>query len=176
MRYIAFILLIYSLTSYSQDTIYFADSSWAVVFSDSINLANGYPRQEALRYQSVHYDTTNDIFYHLINKVSEKGLEESDSLWVPMMWTNVDDTLWYNETPYRTIQAHYTASHWTPDIVPALFLEISLEECPDWVQPAGAHDAYNIGDCVTFNGQEYESLINANVWSPAVYPAGWALK
>lgn len=42
-----------------------------------------------------------------------------------------------------------------------------------WVQPTGAHDAYNIGDKVTFNGHLWESLIDANVWSPTVYPAGW---
>jgi hypothetical protein len=30
-----------------------------------------------------------------------------------------------------------------------------------------------IGDKVSFEGKNYESLINNNVWSPAVYPAGW---
>ena len=44
---------------------------------------------------------------------------------------------------------------------------------PEWKQPLGAHDAYKTGDRVTFNGKVYESVINANVWSPAVYPAGW---
>lgn len=44
---------------------------------------------------------------------------------------------------------------------------------PAWVQPTGAHDAYQIGDKVTFNGRLWESLINANVWSPTAYPAGW---
>lgn len=44
-----------------------------------------------------------------------------------------------------------------------------------WVQPVGSEDAYNIGDQVTFEGQVWESVINANTWSPTVYPAGWAL-
>lgn len=43
----------------------------------------------------------------------------------------------------------------------------------DFVQPTGAHDAYQIGDKVRYNGQTYESLINGNVWAPDVYPAGW---
>lgn len=43
----------------------------------------------------------------------------------------------------------------------------------DFVQPTGAHDAYQIGDKVRYNGQIYESLINGNVWAPDVYPAGW---
>lgn len=43
----------------------------------------------------------------------------------------------------------------------------------NWKQPTGGHDAYNIGDRVTFEGKVYESLINANTWSPSAYPAGW---
>lgn len=46
-------------------------------------------------------------------------------------------------------------------------------DIPDWVQPTGAHDAYNTGDKVRFKGDVYESLIDGNVWSPEVYPAGW---
>ena len=32
---------------------------------------------------------------------------------------------------------------------------------------------YNIGDIVSYNGKLYKSIINANVWAPDVYPAGW---
>ena len=49
------------------------------------------------------------------------------------------------------------------------------EEYPDWVQPTGAHDAYNIGDIVKYNGKLYQSTINGNVWAPEAYPAGWTL-
>lgn len=64
-----------------------------------------------------------------------------------------------------------------PPATPALWAVVQEgPDCPDWVQPTGAHDAYNIGDCVTFEGQQYVSKINANVWSPAVYPAGWELQ
>ena len=50
------------------------------------------------------------------------------------------------------------------------------EVIPVWVQPTGAHDAYQIGDKVHYPGENdpvYESLINGNVWSPDAYPAGW---
>ena len=47
------------------------------------------------------------------------------------------------------------------------------ETIPDFVPPTGAHDAYNIGDKVKFEGKIYESLINNNVWSPTAYPLGW---
>lgn len=43
----------------------------------------------------------------------------------------------------------------------------------EFVQPTGAHDAYNLGDRVSYNGKVYESVINGNVWSPDVYPDGW---
>ena len=46
-------------------------------------------------------------------------------------------------------------------------------EIPDWVQPTGAHDAYNVGDRVRYQGKIWESTINGNVWAPDVYPAGW---
>lgn len=51
--------------------------------------------------------------------------------------------------------------------------EPSEEEYPAFVQPTGAHDAYHLGDRVSYNGKNYESLIEGNVWAPDVYPAGW---
>ena len=49
----------------------------------------------------------------------------------------------------------------------------STETIPDFVQPTGAHDAYKKGDKVKFEGKVYESLIDANTYSPSAYPAGW---
>ena len=43
----------------------------------------------------------------------------------------------------------------------------------EFVQPSGAHDAYNVGDRVSYHEKVYESVIDGNVWSPDVYPAGW---
>lgn len=47
------------------------------------------------------------------------------------------------------------------------------EEWLEWVQPTGAHDAYNTGDKVSFNGKHYTSKIDGNTWSPEAYPDGW---
>ena len=47
------------------------------------------------------------------------------------------------------------------------------EEWPEWVQPTGAHDAFGMGDKVTYNGKHYVSKIAGNVWSPDAYPQGW---
>ena len=45
-----------------------------------------------------------------------------------------------------------------------------------FVQPTGAHDAYRLGEKVTVDGTVYVSVIDFNVWSPEVYPAGWAVE
>ena len=76
---------------------------------------------------------------------------------------------------YKVVQAHTSQSDWTPDSVPSLYEAFGLDEqgYPIWAQPSGAHDAYDTGDIVNYNGVLYRSLINGNVWSPDVYPAGW---
>ena len=50
-----------------------------------------------------------------------------------------------------------------------------VEEYPEYVQPTGAHDSYNTGDKITYNGKKYVCKMNGCVWSPDVYPAGWEL-
>lgn len=85
----------------------------------------------------------------------------------------VDERCRYDGKLYRVVQAHTSQDDWTPDKVPALFAEVSLDEWPQWKQPTGSSDAYNKGDKVTYNNQHYISLIDGNVWSPAAYPAGW---
>jgi len=98
-------------------------------------------------------------------------------------WSDLDDgtiletgdMLAHDGQLYRIVQGHNKQSDWPPDTTAALFTKAVPENViPEWVQPQGAHDAYQIGDKVTFNGHIWESKINANVWSPSVYPAGWA--
>ena len=76
---------------------------------------------------------------------------------------------------YRVIQAHTSQEDWTPDATPALYTPIGLnpQGYPKWSRPTGAHDAYNTGDIVDYNGTLYKSLIDGNVWSPEEYPAEW---
>ena len=76
---------------------------------------------------------------------------------------------------YRVVQAHISQVDWLPKNTPSLYVAIGLDNDghPVWSQPTGAHDAYNMGDIVNYNGELYESLINGNVYSPEAYPAGW---
>lgn len=76
---------------------------------------------------------------------------------------------------YQVLQDHTSAEEWTPDTATSLYKKIGITEdgYPEWVQPLGASDAYNIGDIVSFNGTLYKSTIDGNVWSPDAYPTGW---
>ena len=76
---------------------------------------------------------------------------------------------------YKVVQAHTSQADWKPDMTPALYVAIGLDEkgYPVWSQPTGAHDAYNKGDIVDYNGTLYQSLIDGNIWSPEAYPTGW---
>lgn len=85
----------------------------------------------------------------------------------------------YGEELFRCEQAHTSQADWTPDATPALWTEVAEPgTIPVWRQPTGAQDAYAKGDRVhypTADDPVYESLIDANVYSPEAYPAGWEM-
>lgn len=93
-------------------------------------------------------------------------------VWSENITVSVNDRYQYNNKLYKCVQAHTTQADWTPDVTPALWVEVSLDEFPDWKQPAGAHDAYAKGDKVKHNDKKWESTADANVWEPGVY--GWS--
>lgn len=78
----------------------------------------------------------------------------------------------YEGKLYRCVQAHTSQEGWEPPNVPALWVRTAAEgEIPDWVQPTGAHDAYNKGDKVRYEGKVWVSTMDANTYAPGVY--GW---
>lgn len=88
----------------------------------------------------------------------------------------VGEMFQYEGKLYKVIQEHTSQDDWIPSELPALYLNMMPENViPEWVQPVGSHDAYNIGDKVIFNGVVYESIIDGNAWSPTDYPQGWEL-
>lgn len=93
-------------------------------------------------------------------------------VWSSGISVSVNDRYQYGDKLYKCVQAHTTQADWTPDKTPALWGEVSLDEFPEWEQPAGAHDAYAKGDKVKHNGKKWESTADANVWEPGVY--GWS--
>lgn len=83
----------------------------------------------------------------------------------------VGDRRQYDGLLYRCVQAHTSQADWTPDVTPALWVRTWTDPFPEWVQPTGAHDAYNKGDKVSHLGKHWVSDIDANVYEPSVY--GW---
>jgi hypothetical protein len=82
----------------------------------------------------------------------------------------IDELVRYDGKLYRVVQAHTSQADWTPDVVPALFTAAVPEGViPVWVQPTGAHDAYQTGDQVEWpegSGTIWESTIDANTTEP----------
>lgn len=72
---------------------------------------------------------------------------------------------------YKCVQAHTSQDSWTPDLTPALWTRVSVDEFPEWVQPTGVQDAYQTGDKVSFDNKHWISEVDNNVWQPGVY--GW---
>src|SRR5699024_5319649 len=52
-------------------------------------------------------------------------------------------------------------------------VEDEATSVPDLKEPAGAQDAYSLGDLVLYTGSSDESTITNNVYSPESYPHGW---
>lgn len=52
-------------------------------------------------------------------------------------------------------------------------LEEPADEWPEYKQPTGAHDAYHVGDKITYNGKHYTCVYAGCVWTPDTYPQGW---
>lgn len=79
---------------------------------------------------------------------------------------------------YKTVQNHTSQADWPLDATPALYTPLGVtaedpEAIPEWRQPTGAHDAYNKGDKVLYQGKTYVSLIDANVYPPDTPGALW---
>lgn len=74
---------------------------------------------------------------------------------------------------YKCIQAHTSQADWTPPATPALWSKAGdpTVEFPEWSQPIGAADAYQVGDKVHHIDSNWVSNTPNNVWEPGVY--GW---
>ena len=107
------------------------------------------------------------------------SLSNAEALEVPTIfpaWAtgtsySTDERIEYGGTLYRCVQAHTSQADWTPPATPALWVMVSLEEWPAWVQPTGAHDAYNVGAKVTYADKHWISTVDSNIWKPGDY--GW---
>lgn len=79
----------------------------------------------------------------------------------------------HNGELYKVVQPTVFQTQYEPGVegTSSIFVKISLEEWPEWIQPTGSHDAYAKDAKVTHNGKKWTSDVDANVWEPGVY--GW---
>lgn len=117
---------------------------------------------------------------NLLTALTDKQALENTILFP--VWSNntnykVNDRIRYENNLYRVLQEHTSQENWTPNAAVSLFARVLTEtedgSIPEWTQPDSTN-GYMIGDHVMYNGVEYESIIDNNVWSPVDYPAGWA--
>jgi hypothetical protein len=154
------------------------DARFGLVQRDDATLTSAEVRSQlasVLHADVAAYVTRDGV--PLANVLTELLAAQRRPPWAALTSVAVGDVVAYGTNLYRCVQAHATQSDWTPPVTPALwvrFHEPSAGPQP-WVQPTGAHDAYQKGDLVTFQGSVYRSKINSNVWSPTAYPAGWEL-
>lgn len=87
----------------------------------------------------------------------EKALEVAAlyPTWRSLIGTEVaaGQRLWDNEALWKVLQPHTVQENWRPADSPSLYVEVTIEEWPEWVQPVGSTDAYPLGAQVTHNGQ-----------------------
>ena len=88
---------------------------------------------------------------------------------------------WYDGThqPWKCRQEHDTDTY--PDITPegtawrTFWIPLhgtTPETAQDWIAPSGAHDQYNAGEYMIYNGQTYRALM-ATVYTTDEYAQAW---
>lgn len=136
-------------------------------------------KNERMEARQTNIELANSITFVTL---AEKGdiddvtaTEHTDifSPWVSGMLYSVGVMRQYNNELYRCIQAHTSQDDWAPNVAVSLWSKVGNpnEEYPEWSQPVGAHDSYNIGDKVSHNEKKWVSACNDNVWEPGIY--GW---
>lgn len=119
------------------------------IAQQAISQAQELTDEEALQNQSLYpfWEAGIDVV------VNEKRQEMSPDLSEVWLW--------------KCLHSHTTQENWRPKDTPALWTRVGYDdEILDWVQPLGAHDAYNTGDKVKHNGFVWTSKVDGNVWEP----------
>lgn len=84
-----------------------------------------------------------------------------------------DERCEYKEKLWKCLQNHDKQINREPDIAVSLWVIAYVGEYPEWKQPTGAHDAYNIGDKCSYEGKKYISKINGNTTVPGSDERYW---
>lgn len=93
--------------------------------------------------------------------------------WTSKMGAEVTagERLWDDGELWKALQPHTVQANWRPKDSPSLFVRVTIEQWPAWVQPVGATDAYRLNAQVSHNDKHWISEIDYNTYEPGVY--GW---
>ena len=85
----------------------------------------------------------------------------------------------HNGAPWRCTMArtHHGETGWAPGEGNAMWTQkhgTDRAHALPWSAPAGAHDAYNVGEWMIYtDGIAYKCKQDATVWGPDTLPAAW---
>ena len=77
---------------------------------------------------------------------------------------------------YKVLQDHTTQADWTPDVTPALYVEVAPEgQYREIKENMLSTEAFAKGEIGWWKEKDnlYESLFDGNVYTPDSYPNGW---
>lgn len=158
----------------SHDGDMLIETSHSLPWSDGMGLADMEDATWALP-EFEEYVDKGEILNDVLDILTDEQAETMPQLypeWQVGTEYAVGKRVRYEGKLYRCVQAHASQEGWEPPNVPALWVRTAAEgEIPDWVQPTGAHDAYNKGDKVRYEGKVWVSTMDANTYAPGVY--GW---
>lgn len=128
-----------------------------VIVGKKYELANIIKKINTLWSES---ELTDDQRAELINLAREKAVPENS---YANTATQLSE-LWKKVENLEKMVSDILSGSYIPDIE---------DEYPEYVQPTGVHDAYHVGDKITYNDKRYTCVLDGCVWAPDVYPAGW---
>lgn len=140
-------------------------------------------RARQIESDRLKFDTYSSVLASA--KITARSFTDEQAIEVPDLYPEFefnyqykkDDRFQYNGSLYKVNQDHTSQEQWVPGETgtESLYTNLMLNDSgyQIWKQPTGAHDAYNKGDIVEYNGELYKSLIDGNAYSPDAYPAGW---
>lgn len=153
-----------------------ATTRLSVPLDDTIGFQRAYAIVDASPEFAEYVDPAQTVLDELLPLLTDEQAEQVPQAfpaWAAGKSYKVGDRVRYDGKLYRCVQAHDAIEGYEPPNTPALWVRTAPEgEVPEWVQPTGAHDAYNEGDKVTHNGKTWVSTMDANVYEPGVY--GWS--
>lgn len=84
----------------------------------------------------------------------------------------------YEGIPYKCVQAHNSTGNplWNPKDAPSLWANYHATDAAHalpYVQPTGAHDAYQTGEYMVWNDTVYRCVVDGTVHDPGTLPGSW---